>query len=112
MNDPKLKKCLEQVVGKESEDFSRHDKWLCMMYPRLKLLHKLLAEDGVIFVSIDDIEYHNLRQVLDEIFGKRNFIRTFTWRTDGNCDNCLLTKELMQKYNIIFKKIPRDITRF
>lgn len=87
VNDPKLKKWLGQVVGKESEDLSRHDKWLCMIYPRLKLLHKLLAEDGVIFVSIDDIEYHNLRQVLDEIFGKRNFITTFTWRTDGNFDN-------------------------
>src|SRR5436853_7366003 len=56
VNDPKIKKWLGQVVGKESEDLSRHDKWLCMMYPRLKILHKLLAEDGTIFVSIDDIE--------------------------------------------------------
>lgn len=74
VNDPKIKKWLGQVVGKESEDLSRHDKWLCMMYPRLKLLHKLLAEDGVIFISIDDNEQANLRLVCDEIFGQRNFV--------------------------------------
>ena len=56
VNDPKIKKWLGQVVGKESEDLTRHDKWLCMMYPRLKLLHKLLKDDGVIFISIDDNE--------------------------------------------------------
>ena len=44
------------MVGKEGEDLSRHDKWLCMMYPRLKLLQRLLAEDGAIFISIDDTE--------------------------------------------------------
>ncbi|REC45881.1 site-specific DNA-methyltransferase [Chryseobacterium sp. 5_R23647] len=72
-NDPKIKKWLGQVVGKESEDLTRHDKWLCMMYPRLKLLHKLLADDGAIFISIDDNEQANLRLVCDEIFGNRNF---------------------------------------
>ncbi|MCB1193202.1 MAG: site-specific DNA-methyltransferase, partial [Leptospiraceae bacterium] len=49
-------------------------KWLCMMYPRLKLLHKLLADDGVIFISIDDNEQANLKLICDEIFGRRNFI--------------------------------------
>ena len=53
VNDPKIKKWLGEVVGREGEDLSRHDKWLCMMYPRLKLLQRLLAEDGFIFVSID-----------------------------------------------------------
>ena len=57
VNDPKLRKWLGQVVGKEGEDLSRHDKWLCMMYPRLKLLQRLLSEDGVIFISISDIEH-------------------------------------------------------
>lgn len=57
VNDPKIKKWLGEVVGKEGEDLSRHDKWLCMMYPRLKLLYKLLADEGVIFISIDDAEY-------------------------------------------------------
>ena len=61
VNDPKIKKWLGQVVGKEGEDLSRHDKWLCMMYPRLKLLHKLLADDGMIFISINDVESASLR---------------------------------------------------
>ena len=51
VNDPKMKRWLGQVVGKEGEDLSRHDKWLCMMYPRLNLLHRLLANDGIIFIS-------------------------------------------------------------
>lgn len=73
VNDPKIKKWLGEVVGKEGEDLSRHDKWLCMMYPRLKLLHKLLADDGAIFISIDDNEVAQLKMVCDEIFGSRNF---------------------------------------
>ena len=63
-----------QVVGKEGEDLSRHDKWLCMMYPRLKLLHRLLAKDGSIFVSIDENEQANLKLMMDEIFGYSNFV--------------------------------------
>lgn len=74
VNDPRIKKWLGEVVGKEGEDLSRHDKWLCMMYPRLKLLKKLLADDGVIFISIDDNEFANLRLICDEIFGYSNFI--------------------------------------
>ena len=68
VNDPRIRKWLGQVVGKEGEDMSRHDKWLCMMYPRLKLLHRLLAEDGFIFVSIDDNEKPHLQCILNEIF--------------------------------------------
>jgi adenine-specific DNA-methyltransferase len=79
VNHPKIKKWLGEIVGKEGEDLSRHDKWLCMMYPRLKLLHKLLADNGVIFISIDDNEYHNLIQITNEIFGKRNKISTAIW---------------------------------
>ncbi len=70
VNDPKLKKWLGQVVGKEGEDLSRHDKWLCMMYPRLRLLQKLMAKDGLIFVSIDDNELDNAQFLLDSIFGR------------------------------------------
>lgn len=53
VNSPQLQKWLHQVVGKEGEDLTRHDKWLCMMYPRLKLLKKLLADDGAIFISMN-----------------------------------------------------------
>ena len=80
VNDPKIKKWLGEVVGKEGEDLSRHDKWLCMMYPRLKLLQKLLAEDGAIFISIDDAEFYNLRSICNEVFGDHNFIATIIWR--------------------------------
>ena len=80
VKDPKILKWLGQVVGKESEDLSRHDKWLCMMYPRLKLLHKLLADDGAIFISIDDNEQANLKLICDEIFGVGNFINNVIWQ--------------------------------
>lgn len=80
VNDPKIKKWLGQVVGKEGEDLSRHDKWLCMMYPRLKLLQRLLAPDGVIFISIDDTEYANLKLVCDEIFGSNCFVSNISWQ--------------------------------
>ncbi len=79
VNSERIKKWLGQVVGKESEDFSRHDKWLCMMYPRLKLLHKLLSNDGAIFISIDDNEQANLKLLCDEIFGQNNFVGQFSW---------------------------------
>jgi adenine-specific DNA-methyltransferase len=79
VNSPKIKKWLGKVVGKESEDLTRHDKWLCMMYPRLKLLHKLLAKDGAVFISIDDNEQANLKLMMDEIFGVGNFIANVIW---------------------------------
>lgn len=74
VNSSEIRKWLGEVVGKESEDLSRHDKWLCMMYPRLRLLREFLREDGVIFVSIDDNEQPNLSQLMIEIFGGRNFL--------------------------------------
>ena len=78
VNDPRIRKWLGQVVGAELDDLTRHDKWLCMMYPRLTLLKRLLSTDGVIFISIDDNEIANLRIICDEIFGKNNFISQLT----------------------------------
>lgn len=80
VNDPKMRKWLGEVVGREGEDLSRHDKWLCMMYPRLRLLQRLLADDGAIFISIDDNEQANLKLICDEIFGARNFIAQMVWQ--------------------------------
>lgn len=80
VNDPRIRKWLGDVVGKEGEDLSRHDKWLCMMYPRLKLLQRLLADDGVIFISIDDMEFANLKLICGEIFGQSNHVATFIWQ--------------------------------
>ena len=74
VDSPKIHKWLGQVVGPEAEDLTRHDKWLCMMYPRLKLLHKLLSNDGAIFISIDDNEQANLKLICDDIFGVGNFV--------------------------------------
>lgn len=80
VNDPKIRQWLGRVVGKEGEDLTRHDKWLCMMYPRLRLLHTLLAKDGVIFISIDDTEYASLKLVCDEIFGAGCFVSNISWQ--------------------------------
>ena len=80
VNAPEIKKWLGQTVGKEAEDLSRHDKWLCMMYPRLQLLHQMLREDGVIFISIDDNELAQLRQIMDEVFGHQNFVANVIWQ--------------------------------
>ena len=80
VNDPRMVAWLGKVVGSEGEDLSRHDKWLCMMYPRLRLLQKLLAEDGVIFISIDDTEYANLKSICDEIFGSNCFVSNISWQ--------------------------------
>ncbi len=80
VNHPKIKKWLGEVVGKDGDDLSRHDKWLCMMYPRLKLLHKLLADDGAIFISIDDNEQASLKLICDEIFGRNNFVANIIWQ--------------------------------
>ncbi len=80
VNHPKIKKWLGEVVGKDGEDLTRHDKWLCMMYPRLQLLYKLLADDGAIFISIDDNEQANLKLICDEIFGISNFTSNIIWQ--------------------------------
>ena len=80
LTQPQFKEWIGQTVGKEGEDATRHDKWCCMMYPRLSLLKQLLAEDGVIFVSIDDNEVHNLNHLMDEIFGSENRIERLIWK--------------------------------
>ncbi|MCG9134155.1 site-specific DNA-methyltransferase [Candidatus Poribacteria bacterium] len=64
----------------DNEDLEKHDKWLCMMWPRLHLLKELLAEDGVIFISIDDNEQHHLRMLMDDIFGGQNFVTNIIWQ--------------------------------
>lgn len=78
VNSPMIQEWLGSIVDKE--DMTRHDKWLCMMMPRLKLLRELLSEDGAIFISCDDNEQHNLRCLLDEVFGSQNFIQNIIWQ--------------------------------
>ena len=104
VNDPRLLAWLGHTVGKEAEDLTRHDKWLCMMYPRLQLLRKLLSEDGIIFISIDDNEVGHLRPVMDEIFGPSNFLGQFTWVRKKK--GAFLSKKIrkMTEYILAFQK--------
>ena len=103
VNDPKIKKWLGEVVGKEGEDLSRHDKWLCMMYPRLKLLHKLLAQNGAIFISIDDNEVYNLKLIMDDIFGANNFKANFIWQHRKSSQNDI-DVSLSHNYTLVYAK--------
>jgi adenine specific DNA methylase Mod len=82
---------LGKAVGKEAEDLSRHDKWLCMMYPRLRLLKDFLREDGVILISIDENEEHRLRIIMDEIFGPKSFVCEIVWKSRQFNDSRSLT---------------------
>ena len=78
VNSPLMQDWLGKVVDRD--DLTRHDKWCCMMLPRLKLLRELLRDDGVIFVSADDNEVHRLRCLMDEIFGEENFVANIVWQ--------------------------------
>ena len=111
---------LKQAVDRD--DLERHDKWLCMMWPRLHLLRELLADDGVIFVSIDDNEQHHLRMLMDEIFGEENFVANLVWRkkTGGGQDTEYFAREhehvicyrTSDSYTIRFRQIARSKSEF
>lgn len=104
VNAPKIKEWLGKVVGAEGEDLSRHDKWLCMMYPRLKLLRDLLRDDGVIFVSIDDNEHCNLRMAMDEIFGEENFVANIIWQKKYSPQNDAKYFSDMHDFIVVYAK--------
>ena len=87
VNSPEMRAWLGQVVGKEAEDLSRHDKWLCMMYPRLRLLREFLREDGAIFISIGDDEFHHLTILMNEIFGTNSFQANIVWQSRYSVSN-------------------------
>lgn len=113
VNHPKIKKWLDETLkAKEqdkvaaigADDLTRHDKWLCMMYPRLKLLHKLLQENGVIFISIDDHELAHLRLLMDEIFGRNNFIEYFCWTKTSTPPSLANKSRKTVEYIVCFEK--------
>jgi hypothetical protein len=112
VNSPIIREWLGKTVGKEAEDLSRHDKWLCMMYPRLQLLKQFLSPDGVMFISIDDIELPFLRILMDELFPHpqaKNRLACFVWETDGNFDNQAKIKdchEYVLAYSKCFEEFP------
>jgi len=102
VNSPEMRNWLGKVVGSEAEDLSRHDKWLCMIYPRLALLKEFLREDGAIFVSIDDNEVHNMRLIMDEIFSPRNFVATIVWQNVYTIKNSAKYLSDMHDYIVVY----------
>lgn len=117
VNSPEIRKWLGSVVGKEGETLDRHDRWLCMMYPRLLLLKQFLRDDGAIFVSIDDNEVASLKFLMDEIFGRTNFVANILWQKRTSPDARLKISDAHEhiicyaKKNefLSFKKIPQSI---
>ena len=77
VSSPMHQEWLGKVVSRD--DLTRHDKWLCMMWPRLRVLRVFLTDDGVILISVDDNEGHHLRIAMDEIFGEENFLAQLVW---------------------------------
>jgi adenine-specific DNA-methyltransferase len=102
MDSPLIKKWLNDTVN--ADDLSRSDKWLCMMYPRLKLLRELLKDDGVIFISIDDAEVAHLRMICDEIFGKDNFITEIMWKRKKEISNDSNNVSVQGEYILVYGK--------
>lgn len=109
VNDPKIQKWLGQVVGKEADDLTRHDKWLCMMYPRLALLKELLSDDGAIFISIDDNEQANLKLICDEIFGAGNFVGVWYWYRSATPPNLSYKIKKNLEYILAYEKNKSSI---
>ena len=104
VNGPLMREWIERNGQVDGEDLERHDKWLCMMWPRLQLLKELLAENGIIFVSIDDNELHHLRMVMDEIFGEENFFAILTRRAMHTVRNSSKDFNLNADYILTYAK--------
>ncbi len=104
VNSPAMQKWLGETVGKEGETLDRHDRWLCMMYPRLALLREFLSEDGSIWVSLDDNEIHALRYLMDDIFSGACFVSSVAWRSSDNSNND--AKQFSSDYNhtVVYSK--------
>jgi len=104
VNSPEIKRWLGEVVGKEGKTLDRHDRWLCMMYPRLLLLKQFLRDDGVIFVSIDDNEQAHLRLLCDEIFGAGNFLAHVTIKANPRGRQAQNGLAIVHDHLLIFAK--------
>ena len=103
-NSPLMQEWLQQNSPVDGEDLERHDKWLCMMWPRLHLLRELLSDDGVIFISIDDNEQHHLRILMDEIFGEKNYFATLSRRAMHTVRNSSKDFNNNTDYVLVFAK--------
>jgi adenine-specific DNA-methyltransferase len=104
VNSPMMQEWLKVNSPIDKEDLARHDKWLCMMMPRLKLLRELLRDDGVIFISIDDNEVQHLRMLMDEVFGAANFISTVIWQKKQSPQNDATYLSNMHDYILVYAR--------
>lgn len=104
VTSPVIREWLGKVVGREGETLDRHDRWLCMMYPRLALLKEFLREDGAIFISIDDNEVALLRMMLNEIFGEQNFLASIIWQKKQSPQSDAINLSDMHDYVIAFAR--------
>ena len=104
VNSPLIKQWFTENAPVDNEDLERHDKWLCMMWPRLHLLKELLSDDGVIFVSIDDNEVHHLRMLMDEIFGEKSFFAILTRRAMHTVRNSSKDFNHNADYTLVYAK--------
>lgn len=104
VNSPVIREWLGKTVGKEGETLDRHDRWLCMMYPRLALLRQFLREDGAIFITIDDNEVAALRFLLDEIFGSHNFVANIVWQKKYAVSNDHKSIAPMHDHVLVYRK--------
>ncbi len=107
VNSPAIKKWLGETVGKEGETLDRHDRWLCMMYPRLTLLREFLSEDGSIWIALDDTEMANLRLMMDEIYGAQNFIADIAWEKRYTRSNNAKLFYSLKDHVVVYRKSDR-----
>lgn len=104
-----------QMYQHTESDGRFHSKWLCDMYPRIRLAKDLLTEDGVIFISIDEKEYHNLRKICDEVFGEKNYIGDLVWEATTQPINAGSAKFGLQKKTepiLLYAKNKNNIIGF
>lgn len=92
------------------DDNLEHSQWLSMMYPRLVLLRELLAEDGTIWVSIDDNEAHYLKVLMDEVFGRGNFLTTAVWEKTTSARNDAQFFSVDQDYILVYAKNKSSVS--
>lgn len=111
VKSPTIQKWLGEVVGGEGETLDRHDRWLCMMYPRLALLREFMSKNGAIIVSIDDNEASHLRLLMDEIFGSSCFVAELIWKSRQHLDSRSKTGiSLDHEYILVYARTPDGVT--
>jgi adenine-specific DNA-methyltransferase len=109
VNSPMMRDWLGKTVDRD--DLTRHDKWCCMMLPRLKLLREFLTDDGAIFVSIDDNEVHHLRALMDEVFGEENFVANVVWRSADSSNNDAKQFSVDHNHTVVYSRQRGWLTR-